>query len=278
MDKSTESLSFGRFLKFWRNLHQLSQEELAFRHGSSPRHISRLENGASRPSESFIEEIAEVLELGERDRNHLRISAGYSPKQRKVSFNDPEMKWLRKAMRLTLHSLDPYPTTLSDSIGNILMVNKGWINFYQKNLPEIDLNSVTNIYDFMFSRQGSSSIISDRDNAHALILMAIQQEIMLNNSDEQKQLFEHLLKIHEPPTNWQERAAKLEPMASFRIQINYEGTLRQFYSVSQTVGAAGPTAYFSEPKLTLSTLYPEDEKNDLPPLTDSKLAHPLLFY
>jgi DNA-binding XRE family transcriptional regulator len=277
IDQQKHPLTFGIFLKFWRNLHQLSQEELAFRHGSSPRHISRLENGSSRPSENFIEEIAEVLTLGERDRNHLRMSAGYSPMQKKISFNDPQLKWLRKAMRLTLKSMDPYPTTLTDSVGNLLMVNRGWVGFYQKTLPNVDINNVHNIYDFMFSRDGSGPIISDWDNTLSMILMALQQDNMLSGSEEKKALLERLLKNPTVPTDWKQRAAILEPMASFRLQINYDGSLEQFYNVSQTVGAIGPAAYASAPNLTITTLYPEDETIDMTNLVAGDLDHPLLF-
>jgi transcriptional regulator with XRE-family HTH domain len=276
-DQQKHPLTFGIFLKFWRNLHQLSQEELAFRHGSSPRHISRLENGSSRPSENFIEEIAEVLTLGERDRNHLRMSAGYSPMQKKISFNDPQLKWLRKAMRLTLKSMDPYPTTLTDSVGNLLMVNRGWVGFYQKTLPNVDINNIHNIYDFMFSRNGSGPIISDWDNTLSMILMGLQQDTMLSEGAEKKALLQRLLKHPTVPIDWKQRAAKLEPMASFRLQINYDGSLEQFYNVSQTVGAMGPAAYASEPNLTITTLYPEDESIDLTNLIAADLDHPLLF-
>ena len=278
-DQQKHPLTFGIFLKFWRNLHQLSQEELAFRHGSSPRHISRLENGSSRPSEKFIEEIAEVLTLGERDRNHLRMSAGYSPMQKKISFNDPQLKWLRKAMRLTLKSMDPYPTTLTDSVGNLLMVNRGWVGFYQKTLPNVDINKVHNVYDFMFGRDGSGPIISDWDNTLSMILMALQQDTMLSEGEgeEKKALLERLLKNPTVPNDWKQRAATLEPMASFRLQINYDGSLEQFYNVNQTVGAMGPAAYASQPNLTITTLYPEDETIDLTNLMAGDLDHPLLF-
>lgn len=273
-----ENLAFGRFLKFWRNLHHLSQEELAFRHDCSPRHISRLENGFSRPSEIFIEELAEVLNLGERDRNHLRLSAGYSPKQDKIDFNAPQMKWLRNAMRLSLRSMDPYPATLADSCGKILMVNKGWVAFYQKILPGTDLDKIDNAYDFIFSRSGSGPIFSDWDNTRSLILMAIKQETILTENEDQIELLERLSKQPGVPHDWQERAAKIEPMASFKLQINFNNALNKFYYINKTVGAMGPTAYVSEPKLTISTLYPEDETIDLSLLLDHPVSHPLLFY
>ncbi|MFT6974127.1 MAG: transcriptional regulator with XRE-family HTH domain, partial [Bermanella sp.] len=59
--------SFGPLLKFWRNIHSLSQEALALSADSSTRHISCLENGKSHPSRAMIDKLSEVLKLGERD-------------------------------------------------------------------------------------------------------------------------------------------------------------------------------------------------------------------
>ena len=67
-------------------------------------------------------------------------------------------------------------------------------------------------------------------------------------------------------------------MASFRVQVEFEGSLQPFFNVSQTVGAMGPTAYVSEPQLTVNTLYPEDEDIDLSSLVAGELTHPLLCY
>jgi hypothetical protein len=39
----------------------------------------------------------------------------------------------------------------------------------------------------------------------------------------------------------------------------------------------GPAAYASEPNLTITTLYPEDESIDLTNLIAADLDHPLLF-
>ena len=112
MSEQDSEPAFGRFLKFWRSVHELSQEELGFRLDSSPRHISRIENGSSRPSEAIILDIGRVLKLGNRDLNHLLIAAGYAPREDEVDFHAPELKWLRKAMTLNLRALDPYPGCL----------------------------------------------------------------------------------------------------------------------------------------------------------------------
>ncbi len=278
MADNSNDLTFGRFLRFWRNVHHISQEELAHRLDSSPRHISRLENGSSRPSEKIIEEIALALELGERDRNHLRIAAGFSPQQEKVDFHGTELKWLRKAMRLTLKAMDPYPTTLTDSAGNILMVNRAWVGFYSATIPAAQLERVSNQFDFLFSRQGAGTIITGWEDTLSMIIMSLTQEAMLKGNADGDETLNKLLRYPNVPEDWAQRAAKLEPMASFRVQASFQGCLRRFYSVSQVVGSLGPAAYISEPRLTVSTLYPEDDSLDLSGLAEGTQPHPLLPY
>ena len=278
MQESTPELAFGRFLKFWRGVHGLSQEELAHRIDSSPRHISRMENGSSRPSEAIVLEITRVLELGKRDSVHLLISAGYAPAEEKLDFNAPELKWLRKAMTLTLRALDPYPAALTDSSTNFLMVNKGWVGFYLKNVPQRTLNKFTNHYDFLFSRKGAGTIVSDWEDTLSVILMSVQQRVMFTNDPADEAIQQRLESHPNVPEDWKQRAAKLEPMASFRVQIEIDGALKRFFSVNSMVDPLGPASYGSEPHFTLNTLYPEDENLDLSALIEGDLKHPLLFY
>ncbi|MDJ0853125.1 MAG: helix-turn-helix transcriptional regulator [Myxococcota bacterium] len=49
-DASSATTAFGRLLRFWRGVFQRTQEDLALELDSSPRHISRLENGRVQPS------------------------------------------------------------------------------------------------------------------------------------------------------------------------------------------------------------------------------------
>lgn len=271
-------LAFGRLLRFWRGVRKISQEELAHRVESSPRHISRLENGRSLPSKALVQDLAGELSLGERDSNHLLLSAGFNPVVTRVDFNSPQMRWLRKAMILTLRALDPYPATLIDGASNILMVNRGWVGFYSSAIPREQLSRVSNHFDFLFSRQGGGSLMSGWEDTLSVILMSLQQGVLMSGDPENQRTLERLLASPNVPADWQQRGAALEPMASYRVEVEFNGARQRFFSVSQTVGAMGPNAYVSEPHLTVTTLYPEDETLDLSALTEGDLQHPLLAY
>ncbi|MGK0500691.1 MAG: transcriptional regulator with XRE-family HTH domain [Oceanicoccus sp.] len=277
-DEPPPSLAIGRFVKFWREVHHLSQEELAFTINSSQRHISRIEGGNTRPSEAIVTAIAKALELGHRDSNHLLIAAGFVPAEHPMDFHSPDLKWLRKAMTMTLRALDPYPTALLDSSSNILMVNRGWVGFYRHSINPESLNQVSNYYDFMFSRKGAGNIMSNWEDTLSVILMSLTQRGLFSDNKADKLLPINLAEHPSVPDDWQQRAAKLEPMASFRVQMQIDETLHRFFNVNSTVGALGPTAYGSEPSLTIQTLYPEDESFDLSAFLTDDLKHPLLFY
>ena len=136
---------FGRFLKFWRGVHSLSQEQLADLINSSPRHISRLENGSSRPSQTIATDIAEALQLGQRDTNHLLIAAGFLPSNSELDFHAPELRWLRNTMTMSLKALDPYPAIVLNESSDILMVNRGWVGCLIRLLtkPSLTASAIT---------------------------------------------------------------------------------------------------------------------------------------
>lgn len=277
-ESSALPLPFGNLLKFWRGVYGLSQEELAYAIDSSPRHISRMENGHVHPSMEMVNKVAQKLGLLERDTHHLLIAAGFITQPTKVDFRSAELKWLRKAMKLTLRALDPYPSVLINSSGEILMVNNGWVNFYTPMVGDQALALVTNHFDFLFSLHNKQPPSGALQDALSLILMSMQQEVLLRPDADIQALLERLMCTAAVPADWARRAAQLAPMASFRIELEIEGKLQRFFSVSQTVGALGPNAYVSEPRLTVNTLYPEDDDAVPPPSVTQHVHHPRLFY
>ena len=157
-------------------------------------------------------------------------------------------------------------------------MNRAWVGFYQATIPAAQLQNVSNHYDFLFSRQGAGTLLTGWEDTLSVIVMSLKQAALLSNSEEERALLETFIENPNVPEDWAQRAARLEPMASFRVQAEFQGKLQRFYSVNQTVGALGPTAYVSEPKLTLSTLYPEDDTLDMTSVLNDALSHPLLNY
>jgi hypothetical protein len=164
-----------------------------------------------------------------------------------------------------------------DRFGTIQMVNKAWAAFDIDSVGSEGMQSIVNYNDFLFSQQSFADAQELRMNSLSLILMAIKQESMLTQNAEYDALLERLLAHPEVPFGWKERAANLEPMTSFRVQFEQQGKLISYFNVSQTVGAMGPVSFVAEPRLIITTLFPEDELQAqvLPALIPE---HSLLFY
>ena len=269
---------FGRLLRFWRSVRQISQEELAGRIGVSVRQISRVENGNSRPGEALIEDLAKALDVLERDRNHLRFAAGYTPIEESVDFHGPDMKWFRKAMTLVLKANDPFPSMLLTGVGDILMVNRAWVSFYRTTISAERLRNVSNHWEFLFSSQGIGPYLEGWETTLSVIYMSLMQSALMYPSESLDRVLETLRSHRNLPDDWASRATSLAPMASYRIQAPYKGESHRFLCVNQIVGALGPTAYVSEPKLSISTLYPENENLEMELCDSAELEHPLLCY
>ena len=267
---------FGELLRFWREIRGLSQEALAFEADSSPRHISRMENGKAMPSIAMIQNLAHVLELGDRDAGYLYLAAGQVPPAVTVEFGGPKYGWLRKAMTRTLKALDPHPSVLMDRFGTILMVNKAWAAFHFDDLGQGGMSSITNYNDFLFTCQSFKDAQDLRMNSLSLILMAIKQESVLTKDPAYEALLERLVAYPEVPYGWKQRAANLEPMSSFRVQFEQNSKLIRYFNVSQTVSAMGPVSFVAEPRLIITTLFAEDEAQE-PNLPKTIPEHPLIY-
>src|ERR671920_1793668 len=97
----------GPLLRDWRLRRRLSQLDLALEAGVSPRHVSFVETGRSRPSAEMVLHLAEQLDVPLRDRNQLLLAAGYAPAYGQRGLDDPEMGPVRAALERVLEGHAP---------------------------------------------------------------------------------------------------------------------------------------------------------------------------
>jgi transcriptional regulator with XRE-family HTH domain len=115
---------FGVRLRRWRLHRGISQLALAGRVGSTPRHISFLETGRSRPSRQMVLRLGEVLDVSLRERNELLAAAGLAGAYPRAPVTGPELAPYRAAIGRLLHAHQPYPGMVLDSHWNVLIVNR----------------------------------------------------------------------------------------------------------------------------------------------------------
>src|SRR5207245_8798808 len=93
---------FGARLRRWRRHRGISQLTLAGQVGSTPRHISFLETGRSRPSRQMVLRLGEVLEVSLRERNELLAAAGLPDAYRQAPVTGPQLAPYREAIERLL--------------------------------------------------------------------------------------------------------------------------------------------------------------------------------
>lgn len=101
--------SFGRQLRHWRARAGLSQLALASEAGTTPRHLSFVETGRSRPGADLVLRLAAALDVPIRDRNALLVAAGLPPAYPSLPLEDDAMKPIRRVLDRILASHEPYP-------------------------------------------------------------------------------------------------------------------------------------------------------------------------
>jgi transcriptional regulator with XRE-family HTH domain len=118
---STERV--GTLIREWRGRRRRSQLDLAYEIGVSPKHLSFVETGRSRPSPELILTLADHLDVPLRERNTLLLAAGYAPRFQQASLDSPEAARIGASLQRLLDTHDPYPGVVLDRQWNVVLAN-----------------------------------------------------------------------------------------------------------------------------------------------------------
>jgi transcriptional regulator with XRE-family HTH domain len=116
--------AFGQLLRHRRASRGLSQLGLAGLVGTSPRHLSFIETGRSRPRREMVLRLAEVLDVPLRERNEWLGAAGLPPEYPQQHFESAALAPYRRAIDHMLGALDPYPAYVLDRTFTVVAANR----------------------------------------------------------------------------------------------------------------------------------------------------------
>lgn len=117
--------AFGTQLRHWRRQKGWSQLDLAIRASTSPRHLSFLETGRSRPGSEMVNRLARALDVPLRGRNDLLVAAGLTPEFPERELNAPAMDPVRRVVDQMLENHLPFPAVAHDHVYRLVAVNAG---------------------------------------------------------------------------------------------------------------------------------------------------------
>src|SRR5262245_1387008 len=119
--------------------------DLALETGVSPRHLSFVETGKSRPSPELVIALADQLDVPLRERNSLLVAAGYAPRYPQHSFDHPSMEAVRASITRLLEAHAPYPGIAIDRHWNVVAANDS-ADQLTDGVPDWLLGPPTNVY------------------------------------------------------------------------------------------------------------------------------------
>lgn len=124
MPQSPSAGPFGGELRQHRLRRGLSQLQLALIAGTTPRHLSFLETGRSRPGRELVLRLGEALDLSLRERNLLLNSAGFAPAYTEHSLDAPVLNSIRGVLDRVLENHEPFPAWVVTSGWRFLQANR----------------------------------------------------------------------------------------------------------------------------------------------------------
>lgn len=117
------SSPFGRQLRTWRTTRRLSQLDLALRAEVTPRHLSFLETGRSRPREGMVLRLADALDVPLREQNALLRAAGFDPLFPEADLDDARLAPVREVIAQLLARHAPFPALVMDAQWRVVDAN-----------------------------------------------------------------------------------------------------------------------------------------------------------
>jgi len=137
--------SAGPLVRQRRKAARLSQLDLALEVGISPRHLSFVELGKSRPSPALLLTLAEYLSVPLRERNEWLLAAGYAPRYPQRPLDAPALARVRASLHRVLDAHDPFPAVAIDRSWDVQVANTSALRLGAE-LPDHVTGPVPNLF------------------------------------------------------------------------------------------------------------------------------------
>lgn len=181
----------GRLVREWRQRRRMSQMELALEAGISPRHLSFLETGRSKPGRETLASLAEVLDVPLRDRNVLMLAAGLAPAYYERSLDDSALDPAREAVQTILKAHEPFPALAVDRHWNLVAANAAVAPFMEGAAAFL-LKPPINVLRLTLHPEGLAPRIENLPEWRAHLLARLRRQVGMNPDAGLRALLEEL--------------------------------------------------------------------------------------
>jgi len=170
----------GELLRDWRRLRRLSQLDLAVGAEVSPRHLSFIETGRSKPSRELLLHLAEHLEVPLRERNHLLLAAGYAPVHTETPLDAAPMEPVRQALDQILKGHEPYPAVIVDQRWDLVSANAPALSILADGIAPELMAPPANVIRISLHPDGLAPRIANLAEYSAHLLIRLHRQALLS--------------------------------------------------------------------------------------------------
>lgn len=246
--------AIGDNLRLWRRARSLSQMDLALDAGISPRHLSFIETGRSRPSREVVLQLAAALRLPLRHRNSLLLAAGYAPEYNASSLDDARMAPVRYALERHLAQHEPYPAVVVNPAYDILMANKGMQRAVAWLAGPDALDRYPNMVRLTFAEDGLRPFLTCWPLMRDFMLSRLREERLMAPESGVGELAAELEALVPRPDEMAAPPDMNLPVVS--LELVKDGVTLRFFS---TITSFGTPLDATVQELRLESLFPSDE-------------------
>jgi transcriptional regulator with XRE-family HTH domain len=166
----------GALIRERREQIRRSQMDVALDVGVSPRHLSYVELGKSRPSPELLELIATRLGIGLRERNEWLLAAGYAPRHPETPLQDDALGAVASSLQALLDAHNPMPGCVIDRRWTVQLSNRA-ANQLADGIPDYARDVPSNIFRISLHPDGFASRTLNFEEWSAYLLWELDAAI-----------------------------------------------------------------------------------------------------
>lgn len=231
--------AFGQQLQDWRSIRGKSQLALALEAGVSPRHVSFIETGRSKPSREMVLTLASVLNLPLREQNVLLVAAGHAPIYHEARLDAVELAPARRALELILEHQEPYPAVVMDRRWDVVITNGAATRLFELLLGQrmSAAQGPANVLRLMLHPDGVRPHVNNWEAVAEALIQRVHHEALRGLLDEvTNRLLEEVLSYPGVPPRWRRRDPALPLTPLVPVAFQKDGLSLRFFSTVTTLG------------------------------------------
>jgi len=251
----------GPLVRDWRVRRRRSQMDLAHDVGVSPRHLSFVETGRSRPSPELLLALAERLDVPLRERNVLLLAAGYAPNYGETPLDATAMDRVRGALQRMLDSHDPYPGVVIDRAWNVVISNRA-AGLLLEGLPAEILGTTVNVFRVCLHPDGLASRTRNFPEWSAYLLGQLHRTVTLTGDPALHGLVEEVSAYPNVAAldDWRRQSATDGPELLIPLRLDLDA---HEVSLFTTLTTFGTPQDITLAELAVELFFPADTASDV---------------